>query len=190
MVLPKIWGAGQLFAYSAWDGPSYGTSDFAGMLSADRIGIRFYSKVRRELAIVNVQGEDLRFDAVTSDYIHFQPETQMSMCILYARRHLIIGKAWDDACPIVITEGIHHAEMVDNIQIQDTLDGEFTALAWDKSRFAFAFGYTKEQAMALAAEGMNLQLEEEEAKKGPIMKHTAWKKPSPTPASMRNACPL
>ena len=69
MLVPKIWGAGQLFAFSALDGKSSNIDDFAGMLSGDRIGVRFYSKIIRELAIVGIQSSSLQFNAVTGDYI-------------------------------------------------------------------------------------------------------------------------
>ena len=180
MTIPKIWGAGQLFAYSAWDGPSYGTSDFSGMLSGDRIGIRFNSKVRRELSIVNIKGEELVFDAVTGDYICFRSGREdveniaqcsdhgceaSAMRVIYARRHLIIGNACNGACPIVITEGVHKIDSIEGVTIQDTGDGEYTAFKWDGNRFAFAFDYSKEAVLALIAEGMTLDIEVEEAHK-------------------------
>ena len=81
MIIPNKWGQGQLFAFSALDGPSYFSDDFAGMLSGDRIGIRFYSNVKRELAFVNVYEKGLEFDAVTSDYIcgHIPYQEKMQM---------------------------------------------------------------------------------------------------------------
>ena len=44
MMVPKKWGQGQLFAFSALDGLSYASDDFTGMLCGDRIGVRFFSK--------------------------------------------------------------------------------------------------------------------------------------------------
>ena len=71
MMIPRKWGQGQLFAFSALDGASYASDDLTGMLCGDRIGVRFFSNVKRELAMVNVWGKNLEFDAVTSDYIRF-----------------------------------------------------------------------------------------------------------------------
>ena len=105
MILPKKWGQGQLFAYSALDGSSYASDDFVGMLSGDRIGIRFFSKVKRELALVNVWGRNLEFDAVTSDYISFHFPEQENMRIIYAGQHLLIGNVAGEVWPAVFTEG-------------------------------------------------------------------------------------
>ena len=38
-MVPKKWGQGQLFAFSALDGDALFTDDFAGTLSGDKIGI-------------------------------------------------------------------------------------------------------------------------------------------------------
>ena len=65
MILPKKWGQGQLFAFSALDGDSFASDDFTGMLCGDRIGVRFFSKVKRELAIVNVYGRNLAYDLLS-----------------------------------------------------------------------------------------------------------------------------
>ena len=40
-MLPKKWGQGQLFAFSALDGDSFFTDDLAGTLSGDKIGVIF-----------------------------------------------------------------------------------------------------------------------------------------------------
>ena len=106
MILPKKWGQGQLFAFSALDGPSYFSDDFTGILSGDKIGIRFFSKIKRELAIVNVYGRNLEFDAVTSDYIRFHFPGQDGMRIIYAAQHLIIGNVSGVAVPVAFTEGM------------------------------------------------------------------------------------
>ena len=63
MVTPNIWGQGQLFAFSALDGGSFAREDFVGTLSGDKIGIRFHTKVIRELAVVKV-AVNLLFDVL------------------------------------------------------------------------------------------------------------------------------
>ena len=105
MILPKFWGHGQLFAFSALDGTSYASDDFTGMLSGDKIGIRFFSKVKRELMLVNVRGRFMEFDAVTSDYIRFHFPHQAALRIIYAAQHLIIGNVAGEIFPVVLTEG-------------------------------------------------------------------------------------
>ena len=159
MIIPNKWGQGQLFAFSALDGPSYFSDDFAGMLSGDRIGIRFYSNVKRELAFINVFGRELEFDAVTSDYICCHFPGQENMRIIYAAQHLIIGNVAGTVLPAIFTEGIHLTEIIDEIEIHDTQDGDFTALKCVDGRFAFAFGHSKEEVCALVSKGLSMDLD-------------------------------
>ena len=165
MILPRKWGQGQLFAFSALDGPSYFSDDFTGILSGDRIGVRFFSKVKRELAFVNVWGKGLEFDAVTSDYICCHFPQQDAMRIIYAAQHLIIGNVAGVVLPAVFVEGIHQTETVDGVDIHDTKDGDFTAFKFDGSRFAFAFGHSKEEVVALVNKGLAMNLDEAAAAK-------------------------
>ena len=67
--MANIWGQGQIFALSAIDAKTSMADDFAGILCADRIGIKFLKKVNRELAVVGYKTENLTFDAVCGDYI-------------------------------------------------------------------------------------------------------------------------
>ena len=165
MITPIKWGQGQLFAFSALDGPSYFSDDFTGILSGDRIGVRFFSKVKRELAFVNVWGKGLEFDAVTSDYICCHFPQQDAMRIIYAAQHLIIGNVAGVVLPAVFVEGIHQTETVDGVDIHDTKDGDFTAFKFDGSRFAFAFGHSKEEVVALVNKGLAMDLDEAAAAK-------------------------
>ena len=165
MIIPTKWGQGQLFAFSALDGSSYFTDEFAGMLSGDRIGVRFYSNTRREIAFANVWGKNLEFDAVTSDYIccHF-PE-QDPMRIIYADQHLIIGNVAGVVVPAIFTEGPHTTEVVDGAEIHDTNDGDFNAFKVDGKRFAYAFGHSKDAVLALVNKGLAMDLDEVAAAK-------------------------
>ena len=165
MIIPSKWGQGQLFAFSALDGSSYFTDDFTGMLSGDRIGVRFYSNTRRELAFTNVWGKNLEFDAITSDYICCHFPGQDHMRIMYAAQHLIIGNVAGVVYPAVFTEGPHTTEYVDGAEIHDTKDGDFTAIKIEGSRFAFAFGHSKEDVLALLDKGIAMDLDAEAAKK-------------------------
>lgn len=160
IMITNKWGQGQLFAFSALDGPSYFSDDFTGMLSGDRIGVRFYSKVKRELTFVNVFGKGLEFDAVTSDYICCRFPDQEKMQIIYAAQHLIIGNVAGAVIPVVFTEGIYETEKMDGAEIHDTKDGDFTALKREGNCFAFAFGHSKEDVVALVNKGLAMNLEE------------------------------
>ena len=165
MIVPKKWGQGQLFAFSALDGNSYASDDFTGMLCGDRIGVRFFSNVKRELAMVNVWGKNLEFDAVTSDYIRFHFPEQPACRIVYAKAHLVIGNVSGVIEPAMFTEGRHKTETVGDVEIHDTMDGDFSALCWTGDRFAFAYGHSREDVLKLAEEGMQMDLDAAEAKK-------------------------
>lgn len=158
-MIPKKWGQGQLFAFSALDGNSYFSDDFAGMLSVDRIGIRFFSKTHRELAMTNVAGPNLEFDAVTGDYIAFHFPNQEKMRIVYAKEHLIVGNVSGSVTPAVFVEGRCIVAYSGNTEIHDTQDGDFTALRQEGNRFAFAFGHSREQVLALIADGFDLDID-------------------------------
>ncbi len=165
MIVPKKWGQGQLFAFSALDGLSYASDDLTGMLCGDRIGVRFFSNVKRELALVNVWGKNLEFDAVTSDYIRFHFPEQPACRIIYAKAHLVIGNVSGVIEPAMFTEGRHQTEVSGDVEIHDTKDGDFSALQWTGDRFAFAYGHSREDVLKLAEEGMQMDLDAAEAAK-------------------------
>ena len=152
MIVPKKWGQGALFAFSALDGASYATDDMTGMLCGDRIGVRFFTNVKRELAVVNVRGKNLEYDAVTSDYIRFAFPEQPAVRIIYAKAHLVVGNVAGIMEPAMFTEGRHKTEIVGDVEIHATADGDFSALAWTGDRFAFAYAHNREEVLKLAEE--------------------------------------
>lgn len=158
-MLPNKWGQGQLFAFSALDGTSLFSDDFVGILSGDRIGIRFLTKIRRELAIVGYRTNDLVFPIVSGDYICAKLTEDRTIRILYHDTHLIIGDLPEDACAVVFTEGKVSTTKENGIELQDTGDGEFTALAVAGNRFAFAFAHSAEDAVKKAKSGLSADME-------------------------------
>ncbi len=44
MYIADKWGQGQIFAFSALDGKTCAENDFVGILSGDRLGIRFLQR--------------------------------------------------------------------------------------------------------------------------------------------------
>ena len=164
-MLPNKWGQGQLFVFSALDGISLFSDDFVGTLSGDRIGIRFLTKVKRELAIVGYRTSDLVFPIVSGDYICAELTEGRTIRILYHDTHLIIGDLPEDACAVVFTEGKAAITEENGIQLQDTGDGEFTALAVSGNRFAFAFAHSAEEAVSKAGSGLSADMEASVQKK-------------------------
>ena len=72
----------------------------------------------------------------------------------------------------MFTEGIHKTEYIDNAEIHNTNDGEYTALLLEGKRFTFSYGRTKEAALQLAKEGMKANIAAEEEKSSPFSKNT------------------
>ena len=153
MILPNVWGQGQLFAFSALDGDSFSRDDLAGILSGDKIGVRFFTKVKRELALILSGGPAPEFDAVTGDVISLRYHGE-ELGMVFAERHLVCGTAAGGAAAACMVEGICRTEYRAGIEIHDTGDGEFTALAREGNRFAFAFAQSLEDAVSLARRGI------------------------------------
>lgn len=158
MNLPNIWSQGQLFAFSALDGNSYASDDFVGALNGDKIAIRFYSKVRRELVIVNKLGLPYQFEAVLSDYISVKYQDEGFAKIVYADTHLIIGETKGNYA-VSFVEGEFEGKNIDDILIQDSKDGEFTAFFKNDNFFAFAFGKSEEDVLERIATAKTLDIE-------------------------------
>ena len=159
MILPDIWSQGQLFAFSALDGESYAGDDFAGQLSGDKIGIRFFTKIKRELMIVNTVSLPPEFEAVTSDYISIRYGKDERVQIVYADRHLVIGTLGKNrAVPLV--EGEVELSREGDITIQDTKDGEMTAFLKADGFFAFAFGKSRQEVTERLTAARQMDLNE------------------------------
>ncbi len=165
MNLPNVWGQGQLFAFSALDGTSLSTNDFVGILSADKIGIRFFTKIKRELALIGFNKSNPVFEAVLGDMISIKNDSNETANIIYADTHLIIGNTFDAVSPIVLVEGKSNLINDGSIEIHDTLDGDFTAIITKDNRFAFAYGKSIDEVKALVNRGLSMSIEAEMAKK-------------------------
>ena len=165
MKLSNIWSQGQIFAFSALDGNSLYTNDFVGILSADKIGIRFFTKIKRELALIGYGKTNPIFEAVTGDFISIRDDSNETANIIYADAHLIIGNTVTPIIPVTLIEGKSNTFCEDNIEIHDTLDGDFTALGTNENQFAFAYGKSVEEVKDLVKKGLSLNIDEERNKK-------------------------
>ncbi len=150
MILPKIWGEGELFAPSALDfsGPAeegvrYG-DDFAGYLTGGCVGVRFFTEPRRTLLFPAAQPDGVRFEAVTSDYIEYYfPGNDRPFRLLFAGPHLLVGDCSEE-----------------NLPEQTGGEDALTALLLDGTRFAYAWdAASSEKALRLAGEGMSADLD-------------------------------
>lgn len=170
MAIPNKWGQGQLFAFSALDGDSFASDDFVGTLSGDRIGVKFHSKIKRELAFVKTSALNPSFDAVASDIICVSTKNGNKMHMIYADTHLIIGNTDGECDVVVFTDGLYSEIKEGNIEIQDTGDGEYTAICREGKKFAFTFGKSKDEVIALVKKGITLDTEAEKEKKTAVYK--------------------
>ena len=158
MVTPNIWSQGQLFAFSALDGPSCIADDFPGILCGDKLGIRFFSKVKRELVVTVAKKDAPEFETVTGDTILLQTANG-EIRIFYADAHLILGSAPDNNQVLVMTEGQYRQETAHGVQLQDTGDGDITGLLRQGERFAFGYGHSIDEVVKLLTEGIRRPLE-------------------------------
>ena len=173
MDISNIWGQGQIFAFSAMDGRVSAEDDFSGILSGDRIGIRFLKNAVRELAIILKDCRDLKYTAVTGDYIRFVLDNECAVRIIYYKERIITGDICDKANPFVFVEGDADIYTVGDTVVHNTRDGDFTALLKVGSRFAFAYGKSEEEAVSSAAEGIVADIDKaEEVKLGYYKENT------------------
>ena len=159
MYIANKWGQGQIFAFSALDGKTSAENDFAGTLCGDRLGITFYTKIRRELAIIPSQIWDLSFDMVTGDCICAVINKEKYLHMIYHDTNLIIGDVCCDAAVNVFVEGNVTTKNIGNVTLQDTADGDFTALALADGKFAFAYGRSAGEAVEKASRGLKVDVE-------------------------------
>ncbi|MBQ3127639.1 MAG: hypothetical protein IJC13_01220 [Clostridia bacterium] len=164
-MVPKKWGQGQLFAFSALDGDALFTDDFAGTLSGDKIGIIFESLCRRTLFFSNLSNlAEPDIQCVTSDMIELKTFTG-TFSILFAERHLVVGTYGEIADVLVRCDGECKIIRNGDTVIYDSNDGEYTALLRREGRFAFAYGKSEAEVVTLCEKGINLDLDELKTKK-------------------------
>lgn len=168
MTLPRIWGQGQLFAYSALDGDSFSSDDLAGYLSGDRIGIIFCLKDRRELAFTGLVDASSDFTAVTSDYFRFGT----ACTVLFVKRNILIGEVSGSVRPGVFCDSTLRRKTIrlsedDNIDVEIAYgdNDEYTGLAVRWNRFAFVYGHSEEEVISLTYEAFRFDIAAEEEKK-------------------------
>lgn len=166
MYIADKWGQGQIFAFSALDGKTCAENDFVGILSGDRLGIRFFTKVKRELALIPNMARNLAFEIVTGDCIGAVVNEEQYIRILYYDTHLVVGSTGSNTTVVtVFTEGRTRTECVGKVCVQDTEDGDYTALAIENEKFAFAYGKSAEEAVKRAEDGLETDVEEAYNKK-------------------------
>ncbi len=170
-MIPDKWGQGQLFAFSALDGESLFTDDFAGHLSGDRIGVIFETACRRTLYFGDMNKYiSPKLECVTSDMLILKTLLG-TFSMVFAERHLIAGEY--SAVPAVYVSfgGECTVREKDGIEIHDSCDGDYTALIKGGGRFAFAYGKSEEEVISLCERGMSLDLAQlKEKKKKPFEK--------------------
>ena len=156
-MLPKKWGQGQLFAFSAVDGKSFFSSDFTGTLSGDKIGVIFHTKCRRTLFFTDAATS---LNCVASDMILLE-----NASMIFAERHLVTGEINGNAKVFVSLDGECEIIRKGDIEIHNTSDGEYTALLKRENRFVFAYGNSSDRVAELCEKGIALDIEELKIKK-------------------------
>lgn len=170
-MLPQKWGQGQLFAFSAIDGEAFFSDDFTGTLAGDKIGIIFHTKLRRTLFFPGIKDSVPEFGCVASDVITLETVAG-KYSIIFAQRHLIIGKAANAHGVFVSVDGECKTIRKGDVEIHDTSDGEYTAILRTDSRFAFAYADSIEKAIELCEKGIALDPDKSEYQKIKPYKNT------------------
>ncbi len=150
-MLPKKWGQGQLFAFSAIDGESFFSDDFTGTLSGDKIGVIFHTKCRRTLFFTD-EVPSLR--CVASDMILLE-----NASMIFAERHLVMGEVGNNQGVFVSVDGECEIIRKGDVEIHNTSDGEYTAILKRNNRFAFAYGNSIDRVVELCEKGIALDIE-------------------------------
>lgn len=158
-MLPKKWGQGQLFAFSALDGDSFFTDDLAGTLSGDKIGVIFETLTRRTLYFGDINKDFVpTFSCVASDMIDLDT-AKGSFSIIFAERHLVVGEYLPETGVFVSLGGDCETIRKDDAEIHSCNDGEYTAILKRNGRFAFSYGKSENEVIDLCEKGFSLDIE-------------------------------
>lgn len=164
-MIPKKWGQGQLFAFSALDGESLFTDDLAGTLCGDKIGVTFNTFCRRTLYFGDMSKFIVpRLKCVASDMIIIESLVG-TFSIIFAEKHLVVGEYIDTTGVFVSLCGESETLRKGDTEIHNTNDGEYTALLKRESRFAFAYGKSEEDVISLCEKGLTLNLDKLKSQK-------------------------
>lgn len=163
--LPHVWSQGQLFVFSALDGVSLFSNDMIGITAGDKIGVRFFTKTKRELAFARLNNLSITFNAVTSDLISVTVADHGELNLIYAEPRLVIGTAVEPVVPYVAVEGYSTTEYCDDIEIHNTHDHQYTAFGKSGDQFAFACGVSVEEVCAAVKRGLAMDVTAEKEKK-------------------------
>ena len=159
-MIPKKWGQGHLFAYSALDGDSFFENDFTGTLTGDRIGVTFHTMCRRTIYFGDISkylAPEIK--CVASDMIVVESLPGL-FSMIFAERHLVVGEYEDNIGVFVSLGGKCETYNKGDIEIHNTNDGEYTAILRRNNRFSFAYGETEETVIELCEKGINYNTEE------------------------------
>ncbi len=148
MNLPNVWGPGSLFCFSGVDGQNSYNSNFVGTLCADRLGVVFHTRRKRELSLHLTDISDIRYEVVASDIIKGEFSAKgtneaMPFAIVFHSQDVVLGSSTALGLPVLHCEGIPDANCNEHICIQ-SVEGEYTALISKNTaeRIYFAFSYS------------------------------------------------
>ena len=158
-MIPKKWGQGQLFVFSAIDGESFFNDDFSGTLAGDKIGIIFHTKCRRTLFFSELNDSVPEFRCVASDMIMLETLAG-KFSMIFAERHLVAGETANMCGVLVGVDGECEIIRKGDIEIHNTFDGEYTAVLKRNNKFSFAYGNSIDRVIELCEKGIGLDLEE------------------------------
>ncbi|HEY63492.1 MAG TPA: flagellar biosynthesis protein FlgM [Caldilineae bacterium] len=101
-VYPAVWGDGQLFAFSGYDGPASWESGLVASTQADPVGLRFRHPVPGRLWF-DLPEADVEPRVVTGDVLRLSTPAG-GLCLVMADQHTLIGYAPPSLEPHLVVE--------------------------------------------------------------------------------------
>ena len=153
MKLNDVWGYGQLFGYSALDGPNRYYNDFIGTLAAEKVAIRF--ELKEWIKVYFPVGENVRFSAVTSDMIDAQTD-RGELFVTFADADTLVGYSF--VLPQIIGEKVLSHTITWGV---DVYHNEFDAIgvAARKENGLYKFAVHHSASIVEARSGANYYLD-------------------------------
>ncbi len=153
MKLHNIWGYGQLFGFSALDGPNRYYNDFIGTLTRDRIGVRFELEKWVKIKFP-VRGE-IVFLAITGDMID-ATVNGASFFMTFADNDTLIG--YSPVLPKLTAEGRLNYQKSWNVDVWQC-EKDFFGVITEKTEKGYKFCIHHSYNYAEARSGANFYIQ-------------------------------
>lgn len=153
MKLNNIWGYGQLFGFSAVDGPNRHENDF--VLMTMRKPLCFRAELKSPLLINFVDDKNVKIKCLMSDFAIAKVGNK-DFKLTFANNDVLVGVS--PIKPKLKAKGLRKVKNSGDLDLFE-LDGHYFALSHNSSRFVIAHSLFKEEAIKEASKNINCDLE-------------------------------